>query len=132
MITELEFTTPAHTILNIFVYAFWWNKPVNVRFPLDVYPIQKMEWNPGVKKKGDRDRTIPGCGLWKTAIGVAAVKAGSTRQIRRRGTGKRSRGPILAKLRLGYVHRSRGGQLWRHSLLCVECVLPDPHCFGKP
>lgn len=25
MITELEFTTPAHTMLNIFVYAFWWN-----------------------------------------------------------------------------------------------------------
>src|SRR5258708_5066761 len=36
-VTELELTTLAHTVLNIFVYWCWWNKPVNVRFPFKVY-----------------------------------------------------------------------------------------------
>ena len=38
IVTELEFTTLAHTVLNFFIYWCWWNKPVNVRFPFEVYP----------------------------------------------------------------------------------------------
>ena len=37
-VTELEFTTLAHTVLNFFIYWCWWNKPVNVRFPFEVHP----------------------------------------------------------------------------------------------
>jgi len=46
-VTEIELTTLAHVVLNIFVYWCWWNKPVNLRFPFEVYPI--------VKKSDDRD-----------------------------------------------------------------------------
>ncbi len=42
-VTKLEFTTLAHTILNIFVYLCWWNKPVGIIFPFDVYPIAKQD-----------------------------------------------------------------------------------------
>ena len=37
-VTELELTTVGHTISNIFIYWCWWNKPVNVNFPFNVYP----------------------------------------------------------------------------------------------
>ena len=37
-VTALELTTLAYTVLNIFIYWCWWHKPVNVRFPLKVYP----------------------------------------------------------------------------------------------
>jgi len=43
VITELEFTTLGHVILNILVYWFWWNKPLNVQFPIDVHPRKKNE-----------------------------------------------------------------------------------------
>ena len=43
-VTELELTTLAYDV-------FWWNKPVNIRFPFDVYPIKKKDWNPGVKRR---------------------------------------------------------------------------------
>ena len=38
-VTELELTTLAHTVLNIFIYWCWWHKPVNVRFPFKIYLI---------------------------------------------------------------------------------------------
>jgi len=37
-VTKLEITTFGHVVLNIFIYFFWWNKPLNVRFPINVYP----------------------------------------------------------------------------------------------
>ena len=37
-VTELELTTLGHTIFNIFIYWCWWNKPVNIKFPFNVYP----------------------------------------------------------------------------------------------
>ena len=37
-VTELELTTLGHTIFNIFIYWCWWNKPVSVKFPFNVYP----------------------------------------------------------------------------------------------
>ena len=40
-VTELELTTLGHTVLNIFIYWCWWHKPVNVRFPFKVYPIEE-------------------------------------------------------------------------------------------
>jgi len=38
IVTALEVTTLAHVVLNIFIYGFWWNKPLNVQCPVDVYP----------------------------------------------------------------------------------------------
>ena len=40
-VTELELTTLGHTVLNIFIYWCWWQKPLNVRFPFKVYPIKE-------------------------------------------------------------------------------------------
>ena len=40
-VTELELTALGHTVLNIFMYWCWWHKPVNVRFPFKVYPIEE-------------------------------------------------------------------------------------------
>ncbi|KAF8326778.1 hypothetical protein F5887DRAFT_1084289 [Amanita rubescens] len=37
-ITALEITTLAHVSLNVLIYWCWWNKPLNIRFPVDVYP----------------------------------------------------------------------------------------------
>lgn len=41
-LTKLELTTLGHTILSVLIYWCWWNKPRNVRFPFDVYPIRKQ------------------------------------------------------------------------------------------
>ena len=50
-VTEIELTTLAHVTLNIFVYWCWWNKPVNVRFPFEVYPIVKKSDHRGDEEK---------------------------------------------------------------------------------
>ncbi|KAF8625834.1 hypothetical protein AX15_005163 [Amanita polypyramis BW_CC] len=36
-VTELELTTLAHVFINIFTYWYWWNKPLNIRFSINVY-----------------------------------------------------------------------------------------------
>ncbi|KIM28288.1 hypothetical protein M408DRAFT_308844, partial [Serendipita vermifera MAFF 305830] len=36
-LTELEVVTLAYTMLNLFIYAFWWDKPRNVECPIRVY-----------------------------------------------------------------------------------------------
>jgi hypothetical protein len=38
IVTELEVAILAHVVLNMFIYWYWWNKPLNVRCPVDVYP----------------------------------------------------------------------------------------------
>ena len=43
-VATLELTALGHVMLNAFIYWFWWNKPLNVKFPTDVYP--KKHWNP--------------------------------------------------------------------------------------
>ncbi len=40
-ITALEITTLAHVSLNVLIYWCWWNKPLNIRFPVDVYSKKK-------------------------------------------------------------------------------------------
>lgn len=49
-ITELELTTAAFSLLNILIYALWWNKPKNVRFPI-IVPLlrQKQSSSPGTQ-----------------------------------------------------------------------------------
>ena len=42
-VTELELTTLGHVVLNILIYWCWWNKPLNLRFPVDVYPKKREE-----------------------------------------------------------------------------------------
>ncbi|KAF8625837.1 hypothetical protein AX15_005164 [Amanita polypyramis BW_CC] len=42
-VTKLELTTLAHVSLNIIIYWCWWNKPLNVRFSIDVYPKTPVE-----------------------------------------------------------------------------------------
>ncbi|KIM28293.1 hypothetical protein M408DRAFT_23994 [Serendipita vermifera MAFF 305830] len=36
-LTELEVVTLAYAMLNLFIYAFWWDKPRNVECPVRVY-----------------------------------------------------------------------------------------------
>ncbi|KAF8326927.1 hypothetical protein F5887DRAFT_1013231, partial [Amanita rubescens] len=57
-VTKLEFTTFAHTVLNIFIYLCWWNKPVGIIFPFDVYPIKKQGWNPGVERRAIEEEEV--------------------------------------------------------------------------
>jgi len=40
-LTKLELTTLGHTILSVLIYWCWWNKPRNVKYPFDVYPVRK-------------------------------------------------------------------------------------------
>src|SRR6266478_3952999 len=42
-VTELELTTLGHVVLNIFIHWCWWNKPLNLRFPVDVYAKKREE-----------------------------------------------------------------------------------------
>ena len=119
-ITELELTTLAHTVLNIFVYAFWWNKPVNVRFHFDVYPIKKNTWNPGVKRKAieEEERFL-------------AARSGEQRSLSR---------PLSMRIRLGkYVakvlERRAEDLSWQSTdfAMCVALVggtFGAIHCFA--
>ncbi|KIM20966.1 hypothetical protein M408DRAFT_117967 [Serendipita vermifera MAFF 305830] len=36
-LTELEVVTLAYTMLNFFIYVFWWDKPRNVECPIRIY-----------------------------------------------------------------------------------------------
>ncbi|KIM19874.1 hypothetical protein M408DRAFT_39406, partial [Serendipita vermifera MAFF 305830] len=38
-LTELEIVTLAYTMLNFFIYVFWWDKPRNVECPIRVYKM---------------------------------------------------------------------------------------------
>ena len=46
IVTELELTTLGHVVLNIFIYWCWWNKPLNLQFPVDVYREEDREGRP--------------------------------------------------------------------------------------
>jgi len=37
VVIQLELAALAHVALNIFIYWCWWNKPSNLRFPVEVY-----------------------------------------------------------------------------------------------
>jgi hypothetical protein len=50
VVTDLELTVLAHVALNIFIYWCWWNKPLNLGFPVEVY----------VKKREDAGREADG------------------------------------------------------------------------
>jgi hypothetical protein len=52
-LTELEVVTLAYTMLNFFIYGFWWDKPQNVRCPIRVYKTLTAEH----KKGGERVAT---------------------------------------------------------------------------
>jgi hypothetical protein len=52
-LTELEIVTLAYTMLNLFVYIFWWDKPRDVGCPIRVYvnlPAnnEALKWELGV------------------------------------------------------------------------------------
>ena len=57
IVTELELTTFAHAVLNIFVYWCWWNKPLNIRFPIYVSPrrhaVEGQDGAPTENKGGE-------------------------------------------------------------------------------
>ena len=52
IVTELELTVLAHVTLNIFIYWCWWNKPLNLGFPVEVY-VKKSE---GTGREADGSR----------------------------------------------------------------------------
>ena len=37
VVTELEFTTLGHAVLNVFICWCWWKKPLNVDYPVDLH-----------------------------------------------------------------------------------------------
>jgi hypothetical protein len=49
-LTELEVITLAYTMLNLFIYVFWWNKPQNVGCPIRVYKTSTAEHRMGGKE----------------------------------------------------------------------------------
>jgi hypothetical protein len=49
-LTELEVVTLAYTMLNFFIYIFWWDKPQNVGCPIRVYKTSTAEHKMGAKK----------------------------------------------------------------------------------
>ena len=53
VVTELEITVLAHATLNIFIYWCWWNKPLNLGFPVDVY-VKKSEGTSGREADGNK------------------------------------------------------------------------------
>ena len=42
VVVQLELAALAHVTLSIFIYWCWWNKPLNLRFPVEVY-VEKGE-----------------------------------------------------------------------------------------
>ncbi|KIM19723.1 hypothetical protein M408DRAFT_56576, partial [Serendipita vermifera MAFF 305830] len=53
-LTELEVVTLAYTMLNFFIYVFWWDKPRNVECPIRVYKT----WTGSHKESGERPYTL--------------------------------------------------------------------------
>jgi hypothetical protein len=49
-LTELEVITLAYTMLNFFIYVFWWKKPQNVGCPIRVYKASTAEHKMGGKE----------------------------------------------------------------------------------
>jgi hypothetical protein len=46
-LTELEVITLAYSMLNLFIYIFWWDKPQNVGCPIRVYKTSTAEHTKG-------------------------------------------------------------------------------------
>jgi hypothetical protein len=49
-LTELEVVTLAYTMLNFFIYIFWWDKPQNVGCPIRVYKASTAKHKKGGKE----------------------------------------------------------------------------------
>ena len=42
-VTEFEITTLGHVVISIIISWCWWNKPLNVEYPIEVYPRHHTE-----------------------------------------------------------------------------------------
>ena len=94
VVTELELTTLGHVVLNIFVYWCWWNKPLNLQFPVDVYR----------KKNGDNQDGTPGR--------VKTLEVESQRPISRR--------KLPIRVRLGvYFKRNIADGGWKVVIVLI-------------
>ncbi|KIL62380.1 hypothetical protein M378DRAFT_165741 [Amanita muscaria Koide BX008] len=63
LLTELEITTLAHTLISFFMYFFWWHKPYGVALPIEVpfkerRPESIGERDGKVESKGDGNDNI--------------------------------------------------------------------------
>jgi hypothetical protein len=54
-LTEIEVVTVAYTMVNVFIYYFWWNKPKDVECPVRVYKTLES----GPVKSGGQARWAP-------------------------------------------------------------------------
>lgn len=54
-VTELELVTLGHVVLNLLIYWSWWAKPMNVRYPINVYPKESEAGSPEREEQRDRD-----------------------------------------------------------------------------
>lgn len=67
VITELELLTLAFAALNVTTYFFWWNKPVDVRYP---YPVNSNRViGDDVMKNSDVESTTQACDIDTLPIG---------------------------------------------------------------
>ncbi|KIM28243.1 hypothetical protein M408DRAFT_70043 [Serendipita vermifera MAFF 305830] len=49
-LTELEVVTLAYAVLNLFIYMFWWDKPMNVECPIRAYKT----WTASHEEAGEK------------------------------------------------------------------------------
>jgi hypothetical protein len=57
VVMELELATLAHITLNIFIYWCWWNKPLNIRTPVQVNVTKCEEHQEGGLSEDGRQTT---------------------------------------------------------------------------
>jgi hypothetical protein len=55
-VTELELATAAFAVLNIAMYAIWWDKPLNVQCPIRVSVRRRMSGGDEASEEQDRAR----------------------------------------------------------------------------
>jgi hypothetical protein len=75
-ITELELMTVAFATLNLMTYVFWWDKPLNVQYPLRIplkRPVGEMGLGKGSSQSGKGDG---GWLLWVVRVALGEEDEG--------------------------------------------------------
>ncbi|KIL62375.1 hypothetical protein M378DRAFT_25598 [Amanita muscaria Koide BX008] len=79
LLTELEITTLAHTLVNFFIYFFWWHKPYGVAVPIIVPGTIARGWDEsGIKilsvLGGRDDNGMAPQHSWYIRLGIKILK----------------------------------------------------------
>jgi hypothetical protein len=104
IVTKLELTALGHVVLSIFVYWCWWNKPLNLHFPVEVYA-----------KKGEENREQSSD--FPSAMEIESQRPTSPRKL-------------TIRVRIGaYIDRNTPGGDWK-SVTALICVFIIGGMFG--